>query len=220
MQDKKIHIAEIFESIQSEGSQAGMPALFIRLAGCNLWSGLEESRHSGKGECAVWCDTDFLKKQSLSIAEISNIVSDYTRKSKNPLIVFTGGEPSLQIKFLEIKIKDWLQNKIYISIETNGTRRLDIIEYLYDHHYGHVVCSPKRMKNSELYDNIQLKRCNDLKLVYPFIFDDIPLEYDNLFIQPLDSGDSGVGLINEVILTARKRGARVSIQQHKFLGLK
>jgi len=73
----KIGIAEIFESMQGEGSQGGDPCLFIRVAGCNLWSGLEQGREKGKGNCALWCDTDFRLKFSLTIEELEARIAEY-----------------------------------------------------------------------------------------------------------------------------------------------
>ena len=54
-------IKKIFSTMQGEGSKSGYPAIFVRFAGCNLWSGLEKHREKAKGHCGLWCDTDFVK---------------------------------------------------------------------------------------------------------------------------------------------------------------
>ncbi len=52
-------VKDIFYSIQGEGMNAGRPAVFVRFAGCNQWSGRDEDRGKG-GSCSAWCDTDFV----------------------------------------------------------------------------------------------------------------------------------------------------------------
>ena len=93
-----LRIKEIFSTMQGEGSKAGMPAIFIRLAGCNLWSGLEKFRHKGKGDCALWCDTDFVKGDKYSDSELIADLEKLTENWKKKFIVITGGEPTLQFK--------------------------------------------------------------------------------------------------------------------------
>ena len=53
-------VKEIFYTLQGEGAHAGRPAVFLRFAGCNLWTGLERDREKGPGGCSRWCDTDFV----------------------------------------------------------------------------------------------------------------------------------------------------------------
>src|SRR5262249_18406794 len=52
-------VKEIYYALQGEGAQTGRPAVFLRFAGCNLWSGREADRGTG-GSCSAWCDTDFV----------------------------------------------------------------------------------------------------------------------------------------------------------------
>lgn len=98
-------INEIFESLQGEGSNTGVPAVFIRFSGCNL-------------KCS-FCDTGHEEGRMMSDEEIMAEVSKY----KAPMIVLTGGEPSLFIdeKFIR-KLKE--STGKYIAIETNGTHDL------------------------------------------------------------------------------------------------
>ena len=102
-------INEIFYSIQGEGYHAGKPAIFIRLAGCNL-------------ECS-WCDTDHSKKSELTASQIMELVRTEAKRHKVGFVVLTGGEPTIHnLNPLVNK----LQTKFYVAIETNGTRMAHI----------------------------------------------------------------------------------------------
>lgn len=71
-------IVEIFESLQGEGWNTGMPAVFIRLGKCNL--------------ACSWCDTDYLKFGMMSLSDILGRLKTYTARN----IIITGGEPTIQ----------------------------------------------------------------------------------------------------------------------------
>src|SRR5882724_9490714 len=88
-------VKEIFYTLQGEGAHAGRPAVFLRFAGCNLWTGLERDRDKGPGGCSRWCDTDFVGTDG------------------------TGGEPLLQLDeplLAELNSAGW-----FVAVETNGT---------------------------------------------------------------------------------------------------
>ena len=217
----KLGIAEIFESMQGEGSQGGMPSLFIRLAGCNLWSGREEGRAKGSGNCALWCDTNFLLQYKMEIEDLREQIKEYASRCSKPLITFTGGEPTLWANKIYDLCKDLLDEGIMVAIETNGTRSCELVDLLYSHELGNLVLSPKRDKAGS-FDHIQVRKCNDLKLVYPDNAEiDIQIAYDVLYLQPIDDkGDMGKGVIDNCIEYACKIGARISVQQHKLLDLR
>ncbi|MDL2222765.1 7-carboxy-7-deazaguanine synthase QueE [Bacteroidales bacterium OttesenSCG-928-M11] len=106
-----LKIKEIFYSLQGEGGRQGEASIFIRLAGCNL-------------NCD-FCDTDFESDtKDLSLNEIANLISNYPAR----WIIWTGGEPTLQLKdeiFLFFKQKGYLQ-----AIESNGTNPLSsLLDY-------------------------------------------------------------------------------------------
>lgn len=109
-------IKEIFYSLQGEGLQFGKPVIFIRLSGCNkrCW----------------YCDTDFTKGTELNNDEIYDIIKDY----KSKYIIWTGGEPTLQLTNEDVSYFNNLHYKQ--GIETNGTNGVP---------YGldYITCSPK-----------------------------------------------------------------------------
>lgn len=129
-------INEIFYSIQGEGYWTGMPAIFIRFAGCNL-------------KCP-WCDTDHAHYEFMYIEQILKELEKYPCKN----IILTGGEPALQVdKSLLLQ----LTVKYKIHIETNGTVNLDLLSPFI--HW--ITVSPK-----EPYELLAQKRGHELKVVY------------------------------------------------------
>jgi len=102
-------INEIFYSIQCEGYYTGTPAIFIRLAGCNL-------------RCE-WCDTDYSEKMKMTPAQIIKVVFNLWKGRGEPSVILTGGEPTIHNL---MPLLDKLRKKnIFIAIETNGTADLD-----------------------------------------------------------------------------------------------
>ena len=109
-------INEIFYSLQGEGANTGMPAVFVRFSGCNL-------------RCP-FCDTDFASYREMELAEILDSIEEFP----SDFIVLTGGEPSLQIDSELIEALH--EHDKVIAIETNGTHPLPTdIDW--------VTCSPK-----------------------------------------------------------------------------
>ncbi len=122
-------VKEIFFTLQGEGAQTGRAAVFLRFAGCNLWSGRAEDRGRGRGGCSAWCDTDFVGTDgtgggrfddaaALAAAVASTWVGSRADPVR-PLVVCTGGEPLLQ---LDEALVDALHAQGFtVAIETNGT---------------------------------------------------------------------------------------------------
>lgn len=103
-----VKIAEIFTSTQGEGRNAGAAAIFIRLSGCNLKCPFCDTDHSG----------DAMKEQ-----EVANLVMDLRKDADINLVIFTGGEPSLQLDSMK-SIIEYMRAKGYegtFAVESNGT---------------------------------------------------------------------------------------------------
>ncbi|WP_341752447.1 MULTISPECIES: 7-carboxy-7-deazaguanine synthase QueE [unclassified Candidatus Tisiphia] len=206
-----LEIKSIFKTIQGEGPFVGMPAVFIRLGGCNL--------------ACNFCDTEF---EDFNILTINNIIEEVQRLTINiKLVVITGGEPFRQP--IELLCHKLIYLDYLVQIETNGTLYRDLPDKV------HIICSPKATKNgatkngySLLRDDL-LSRINALKFL---VAKNIP-EYSNIpevgqskynipvFIQPMDQNNPLLNKENEqlAIDLALKYGYRLSIQIHKILGI-
>ena len=134
-------INEIFHSLQGEGYHSGTPAVFVRFSGCNL-------------RC-VFCDT---QHQSGSLMSSQEIVDEVNKYPSAPLLVLTGGEPSL---FINEAFVEELKQKTgkRIAIETNGTRPIPS-------NLDWVTLSPKSAFRGGDMEPCMLTRCDELKVVY------------------------------------------------------
>lgn len=118
-------INEIFYSVQGEGRWAGRPAVFIRFARCNLWTGREADRSSA---VCQFCDTDFIAANLRFptardlVAHVLELLPDNAWHRRTPMVVLTGGEPTLQVD--RQLVTELLAVPLYVAIETNGTRPL------------------------------------------------------------------------------------------------
>jgi 7-carboxy-7-deazaguanine synthase (Cx14CxxC type) len=117
-------VKEIFLTVQGEGVRAGTVAVFLRFAGCNLWSGLERDRASA---ICKFCDTDFVKTDGVEggryeIKELTQKISSLWRGAGEKWVVCTGGEPALQLD--APLIASLHRASFKIAIETNGTLAL------------------------------------------------------------------------------------------------
>ncbi|HUX07581.1 MAG TPA: radical SAM protein [Acidobacteriota bacterium] len=109
----KLRIAEIFKSIQGEGTRAGLPCAFVRLAGCNL-------------RCS-YCDTDYAQDaqsgSEMGVDEVAAQVRDFGL----PLVQITGGEPLLQPACAEL-IDILLEDGATVLLETNGSQDISVVD--------------------------------------------------------------------------------------------
>jgi 7-carboxy-7-deazaguanine synthase len=105
-----LRVAEIFKSIQGESARAGLPCVFVRLAGCNL-------------DCA-WCDTRYARRggKSMTVAQVQKKV----RSFRCGLVEITGGEPLLQKETLDL-VRRLLKARRTVLVETNGSRNLSAL---------------------------------------------------------------------------------------------
>ena len=116
---KSYGVSEVFFSVQGEGAYTGTPMAFLRLAGCNLWDGIEEHRPRGTGSCADWCDASFLPKLGRMLAEEIAKYLRFVAPGCHHACV-TGGEPTLQ---WDAGLAGAIAAAGFdeISMETNGT---------------------------------------------------------------------------------------------------
>ncbi|MCC8371550.1 MAG: 7-carboxy-7-deazaguanine synthase QueE [Rickettsia endosymbiont of Pseudomimeciton antennatum] len=201
-----LEIKNIFRTIQGEGPFVGMPAVFVRLGGCNL--------------ACDFCDTEF---EDFNILAINSIIEEIKKLTINiKLVVITGGEPFRQP--IELLCHKLIYLDYLVQIETNGTLYRNLPDKV------HIICSPKVTKNgySLLRDDL-LSRINALKFL---VAKNIP-EYSNIpevgqskynipvFIQPMDQHNPLLNKQNEklAIDLALKYNYRLSIQIHKILGI-
>lgn len=216
-------VKEIFgPTIQGEGSQAGMTSIFIRFSGCNMWSGKAE--HREKSMCP-FCDTDFETGREMTALEIYMSIIDIINTSgiKNPLIVFTGGEPLLQPHIELSELIDICQYKHWwTQLETNGS--IDSKELA----FNYITCSPKQPAD-KLKIHPDAVQC--LKLLHPHPNKDITpesmeeyfSEHVERYLQPIDTGDEKKNVHN-IAITLEKlyqlSDWKLSLQTHKMIGVK
>ncbi|AVS78724.1 7-carboxy-7-deazaguanine synthase [Paracidovorax avenae] len=208
-------VKEIFYTLQGEGGQAGMPAVFCRFAGCNLWSGREEDRSSA---ICRFCDTDFVGTdgtlggkyaQADALADV--IAAQWpAHDADHRLVVLTGGEPLLQ---LDTPLIDALHARgMRIAVESNGTVAAPPgIDWL--------CVSPKAGAP-------WVQRAGqELKLVWPQPgFDLAELEsatrFEHRFLQPMDGPEQAANISLCIAACMERPAWRLSLQTHKLTGIR
>ena len=208
---KKYTIKEIFYTLQGEGFNAGKASIFCRFSGCNLWNGKEKDRLNA---ICSFCDTDFIGtngdlggKYTL-VNLVDKIVKLWPNYKKNKFIVFTGGEPLLQLD--DLLIKKIKANNFKIAVETNGT-------ILPPPGIDWVCVSPKAKSK------FILKKANEIKVVYPQENLDPrqyeKLEFDHFYIQPLYNKKFKENNKKAIDFVLKNPSWKLSIQSHKYIGV-
>jgi 7-carboxy-7-deazaguanine synthase len=207
-------VKEMFYSLQGEGAQVGRPAVFIRFAGCNLWSGREEDR--ARAVCKN-CDTDFVGTDGGGGGEYeqANTLAHHAlnlfplKEEVRPYVICTGGEPLLQLD--ELLLKELHDHGFEIAIETNGT-------VLPPPGIDWICVSPKA--GSELV----LESGNELKLLFPQKGLQpeglIGLDFQYFFMQPIDGPRLKENMALAVKYCMEHPKWRLSIQMHKVIGIR
>jgi len=206
-------VKEMFLTLQGEGVHAGRRAVFVRFAGCNLWSGREQDRANA---VCRFCDTDFVGTDGLGggkfadaavlVAAVEGFWGDDPARR---FVVLTGGEPMLQVD--DALVEALHAAGFTIAIESNGTLPV---------HPGidWVCISPKAGS-----DVVQ-RRGDELKLVWPQAgIDPVPLEewaFANHLLQPLDDPRGAENVQACIDLVMARPAWRLSLQAHKTLGLR
>ncbi len=204
-------IKEIFYTLQGEGARAGRPAVFCRFSGCNLWSGREQDRADA---ACRYCDTDFvgtdgnLGGKYVDSASLATMIDSLwpSKYTASKYVVFTGGEPLLQLD--TALIRSLHDVGFEIAIETNGT--LPVPEGV-----DWICVSPK------IGTELVVKQGSELKLVIPqddvVLADYEKLMFDHFFVQPMDNAvlEANTQLAIETCLHNPRW--KLSLQTHKLL---
>jgi len=200
-------VREIFATLQGEGAQAGRAAVFLRFAGCNLWSGREADRASAT---CRFCDTDFVGGDRYADAPtLAQAVAAVWPAPDGPrLVVVTGGEPALQ---LDDALVAALHGRGFeVAIETNGTLALPAgLDW--------ICVSPKAGTT------LAVTAGDELKLVYPqpgAAPDDYRgLAFRHLLLQPMDGPAREANTRAAIAYCQRHPEWRLSLQTHKLIGI-
>ena len=214
-------VKELFPTLQGEGAHAGRAAVFCRFAGCNLWSGREEDRATA---VCQFCDTDFVGsdgfgggKYETASALADAIEAAWRSTSAGPqqrYVVFTGGEPLLQLD--EALIAALHQKGFEVAIETNGT-------IVVPKGIDWICLSPKAGAD------LIVKQAHEIKLVVPQAGHQ-PIEsvlqrfeamdFRHRYIQAMDGPNLSDNMAFAVQLCQKHPLWRLSVQTHKMIGIR
>lgn len=205
-------VKECFLTLQGEGVQTGSRAVFLRFAGCNLWSGREQDRATAQ---CTFCDTDFVGTDGEGGGKFANAanLADHVERiwgaaPEQRLVVITGGEPMLQLD--ESLVAELHARGFRVAVETNGT--LPATAGL-----DWICVSPKAGTE------VVQRRGDELKLVWPQPgVDPSELEgwsFDHFLVQPMDCDGREEAVEAAIRLAMERPKWRLSLQTHKLLGL-
>jgi 7-carboxy-7-deazaguanine synthase (Cx14CxxC type) len=209
-------VKEIYFTLQGEGARTGRPAVFLRFAGCNLWSGREADR---RGAICNFCDTEFVGTDGPGGGKFrtADALADAVAgawpgdpSEDHAYVVCTGGEPLLQLD--EAAIAALHRRGFEVGVETNGTLAApEGIDWL--------CVSPKGVAE------VVQRQGDELKLVYPQkeaaaqpeCFDGLSFTY--FYLQPLDDADLEAHTREVVEYCQEHPRWRLSLQTHKLIGI-
>ena len=208
-------VKEIYYTLQGEGAQTGRPAVFLRFAGCNLWTGREKDR--ARAICN-FCDTEFVGTDGpgggklVCAADLAAAVGAKWPASvtDKPYVVCTGGEPLLQLDDAAIEA---LHNAgIEIAVETNGTLQAPAgLDW--------ICVSPKAGAT------VVQTAGDELKLVYPQPEPEaqperfIDMAFSHFFLQPMDSANRDINTQAAIRYCLDHPPWKLSLQTHKIVGI-
>ena len=215
---KTYSVKEAYVTLQGEGAQTGRAAVFLRFAGCNLWSGLERDRLSA---VCKFCDTEFVGTDGVNggkfkgaDAVVSHVRALWEKDGRNvgtaAYVVCTGGEPLLQLD--AALIEAFHAAGFEVGVETNGTLKApDGLDW--------ICVSPKA--NAPV---VQTSG-NELKLVYPQTEAEAQperfaaLQFEHFFLQPKDDNRQADNIQAAAAYCMKHPKWRLSLQTHKLIGL-
>jgi 7-carboxy-7-deazaguanine synthase len=209
---RRYAVKEIFgPTIQGEGLHAGMPCMFVRLAGCNAWDGRPETRAAS---ACPYCDTDFRGGEQLTDVEILSRLS--ALRTTAPLgCVLTGGEPLLQAD--EALLAGLGTAFDWVDVETNGTRVCPSRPANVS-----ISCSPKLVPGQDVVvapDWWKILIPDQERFLERALASGRPV-----FVQPTcpdqgPHGDSYAAHMRTCVQLCIERGCRLSLQLHKYAGV-
>ena len=209
---KSLFVQKIFKTIQGEGPNVGLPAIFIRLGGCNL--------------ACSFCDTEFEDFQENELDDIVDCTVSLSKNAKHYrktlLVVISGGEPMRQP--IELLCQELIARGFHVQIETNGTIMRNLPKEV------EIICSPKVINGK--YHQIRpdlLARIQALK----FIVSENVMGYNAVpelgqsdfniavFVQPMDQYEPTINATNTALALkiVAEYGYRLSLQTHKIVGI-
>lgn len=204
-------VKETYTTLQGEGAHTGRVAVFCRFAGCNLWSGREQDR--AKAHCR-FCDTDFIGTDGVGggkfahASALADHIAAHWQGGGARYVVFTGGEPTLQLDVPLIRACH--DRGFEVAIETNGTRPVPAgVDW--------ICVSPK--PGPALVQTTG----DELKLVFrqsdqpPERFQD--LAFTHFFLQPMDGPQRAAHTADAVAYCLAHPQWRLSLQTHKLVGI-
>jgi 7-carboxy-7-deazaguanine synthase len=204
-------IKEIFYTLQGEGAHAGRPAVFCRFSGCNLWTGRESDRASA---VCQFCDTDFVgtdgeRGGKFPTADGLAAVIDSlwpASHTASKYVVFTGGEPLLQLDAALIGAMH--AAGFTIAIETNGTLPVPPgVDW---------ICVSPKMGST-----LVVHKGSELKVVIPQTHQDLAayeqLDFEHFFVQPMDGPLAEHNTRLAIETCKRNPKWKLSLQTHKLL---
>ena len=189
-------LAEMFYSVQGEGVWTGTPAVFVRLAGCNL-------------NCR-FCDTDYATKAFLSVDAIVTRVRELGGTC--PMVIVTGGEPFAQAETSAL-IDALRADARRVHVESNGSIAVDLASDVW------LTVSPKERLSPEM-----AARANEIKLIVDGrVPDEWLVDFGTrelpMFLQPEGNKPTNVALAVDAA-KARPERFRLGLQTHKFIGIR
>ena len=205
-------VKEAFLTLQGEGVQSGCRAVFLRFAGCNLWSGREQDR--AMAQCN-FCDTDFVGidgpgggKFGDAETLAGHVAQLWGEPGEGRLAVITGGEPMLQLD--EALVGALHDHGFRVAVESNGTLAATAgIDWL--------CVSPKAGTE------VVQRQGDELKLVWPQSgIDPAELErwdFQHFLVQPMDCAERQAAIDAAIALAMTRPKWRLSLQAHKVAGL-
>lgn len=201
--DPSYNIVEIFESLQGEGTNTGMPSIFVRFGKCNL--------------ACPWCDTNYNEFEKWTLSQILAKVRSYSAKN----IIITGGEPTIQPK-ISLLLDQLKSEGYFLAIETNGLKEIPPqIDY--------IATSPKAMY-AEKYQRRCINFANEVRIVADenvIEFCELmeqKIKADYYYLSPCEI-DGEMNLLETITQLGKlnqrpnKPKWQLSIQTHKLIGI-